>query len=67
LTDLSPLAAAPALRHLVVAAMPQLTADSFRCFVKHPRLQELWADTGRSRLNAQIKQMLPLVAREFGS
>jgi internalin A len=63
LTDLSPLAAAPALRRLVVAGMPQLTADSFRCFIQHPRLRELWAGTGRSRVNAQIKQMLPLIAR----
>jgi hypothetical protein len=67
LTDLSPLAVAPALRRLVVAAMPQLTADAFRCFLRHPRLQELWADTGRSRLNEQIREMLPLVARQFGS
>jgi hypothetical protein len=65
LTDLSPLAAAPALRRLVVAEMPQLTADSFRCFIRHPRLQELWADTGRLRLNAQVKQMLPLIVRAF--
>jgi internalin A len=65
LTDLSPLAAAPALRRLVVGDMRQLTADSFRCFIGHPRLQELWADTGRRKLNAQVKQMLPLVIRAF--
>ena len=61
LTDLSPLAAAPALR-LVVAAMPQLKAESFRCFIGHPRLEELWGHTGRSTVN-EIKRMLPLIAR----
>jgi len=65
LTDLSPVAAAPALRRLVVADMPQLTLDSFRCFIGHPRLEELWAATGRRRLNAQVKEMLPLVTRYF--
>jgi internalin A len=41
LTDLSPLAAAPALRRLSIVAMPQLTAESFRCFLGHPALREL--------------------------
>ncbi len=65
LTDLSSLAAAPALRRLVVAEMRQLTADSFRCFIGHPVLQELWADTGKRKLNAEVRQMLPLVVRAF--
>jgi hypothetical protein len=65
LTDLAPIAAAPALRRLVVAEMPQLTAESFRGFIGHPRLEELWADTGRRKLNAQVKEMLPLVVRRF--
>jgi hypothetical protein len=65
LTDLSPVAAAPALRRLVVADMPHLAADSFRCFIGHPRLEELWADTGRLKVNRQIKEMLPLVTRRF--
>ena len=63
LTDLLPVAAAPALRRLSVTGMPQLTAESFRCFVDHPRLQELWAYTGKRTVNEQIKRMLPLVAR----
>jgi hypothetical protein len=63
LTDLSPLAAAPALRRLCVTAMPQLEAESFRCFVGHPSLEELWAYTGKSSVNAEIKRMLPLIAR----
>ena len=63
LTDLSPLAAAPALRRLIIAAMPQLRAESFRVFIGHPRLEELWAHTGRSTVNQQIKRMLPLIAR----
>jgi hypothetical protein len=65
LADLAPIAAAPALRRLVVAAMPQLTIESFRCLIGHPRLEELWADTGRRRLNTQIREMLPLVVRRF--
>ena len=65
LTDLAPSAAAPALRRLVVAEMPQLRVESFRCFVGHPRLEELWAHTGKLKLNAQVKEMLPLVTRRF--
>jgi hypothetical protein len=65
LTDLAPIAAAPALRRLVVAEMPQLTIDSFRCLIGHPRLEELWADTGKRTLNRQVREMLPLVARRF--
>jgi hypothetical protein len=63
LTDLSPLAAAPALRRLSVAAMPQLEAESFRCFIGHPRLEELRAYTGKSTVNEQIRRMLPLITR----
>lgn len=66
LGDLSPLAAVPTLRRLVVAGMPQLTADSFRCLAGHPGLQELWLDTGRRRVDQAGKEMLPLVARSFG-
>jgi internalin A len=63
LADLSPLAAAPALRSLSVAGMPQLTAESFGCFIDHPRLEELWAYTGKSSVNEQVKRMFPLIAR----
>lgn len=63
LTDLSPVAAAPALRHLSVAAMPQLSAESFRCFLHHRSLQELWAYTGKSRVNDAVKRMFPGIAR----
>ena len=63
ITDLSPAAAAPALRRLSGTGMPQLTAESFRCFVDHRRLQELWAYTGKRSVNEQIKRMLPPVAR----
>ena len=65
LTDLSAIAAAPALRRLVVADMPQLTADSFRCLIGHQRLEELWAATGKRKVNAQIKEMLPQVTRFY--
>jgi hypothetical protein len=63
LTDLSPLSTAPELRRLAVAGMPQLTAESFRCFIGHPRLEELWAYTGKSTVNEQVKRMFPLIAR----
>jgi hypothetical protein len=63
LTDLSPIAAAPALRRLSITAMPQLSAESLRCFVGHPRLEELRAYTGKSTVNAQIKRMFPAIAR----
>jgi hypothetical protein len=63
LADLSPVAAAPALRKLSIAAMPQLTAESFRCLVGHPRLAELWAYTGRSRVNEEVKRMFAGIAR----
>ncbi len=63
LTDLSPIAAAPALRRLSVIAMPQLNAESLRCFIGHPRLEELWAYTGKSTVNEQIKRMFPTIAR----
>ena len=67
LVDLAPIAAAPALRRLVVAGMPQLSIESFRCFIGHPRLDELWPDTGRRSLNTQIREMLPLVTRRFSN
>jgi internalin A len=63
LTDLSPIAAAPALRPLSVGGIPRLTAESFRCFLGHPALKELWAYTGKSTVNEAIKQMLPGIAR----
>jgi hypothetical protein len=63
LTDLSPIAAAPALRRLSIAAMPQLSAESFRCLIGHPRLAELWAYTGRRAANDAVKQMFPGIAR----
>jgi len=63
LADLSPLAAAPTLRRLSVTSMPQLAAESFRCFIGHPRLEELWAYTGKSTVNEQVKRMFPHTAR----
>jgi internalin A len=63
LTDLSSVAAAPALRRLSVTDTPQLKAESFRCFIGHPRLEELWAYTGRSTTNDAVKRMFPSIAR----
>lgn len=62
LTDLSPIAGAPALRRLSAVGMPQLTAESFRCFLGHPSLQELWAHTGKKAVNEEIRRMFPLIA-----
>ena len=63
LTDLVAVATIPALRRLHVFDMPQLTAETFHCFVGHPRLAELWADTGRSRVNEAVKRMFAGIAR----
>ena len=63
LTDLSPVAAAPALRRLAIAGMPQLTTDSFRCLVGRARLEELWVGTGRHKVNEAVKAMFPGIAR----
>jgi len=63
LTDLSPIAAAPALRRLNVGAMPQLDADSVRCFVGHPSLDELHVGTGKRSTNEAVKRMFPGIAR----
>jgi internalin A len=63
LTDLSPIAAAPALQRLVVQSMPQLSAKDFCCFAGHPQLRELWAYIGKSRANEEIKRMFPGIAR----
>jgi hypothetical protein len=64
ITDLAPIAAAPALRRLVTTAMRQLTADSFRCLLGHPRLRELHAYTGKSTVNAAVRKMFPSIARD---
>jgi hypothetical protein len=63
LTDLSPVAAAPALRRLSIATMPQLSAESFRCLVGHPRLDELWVGTGKRKVNEAVKSMFGDIAR----
>jgi hypothetical protein len=63
LTGLAPVAAAPALRRLAVTAMPQLGAEAFRCLRGHPGLRDLWAYTGRQRVNDAVKLMFPGIAR----
>lgn len=65
LSDLSPVAAAPALHRLAVDDMRHLTADSFRCFIGHPRLRELLVETGKLSLDARIMDMLPGIARPW--
>jgi internalin A len=65
LADLSPLAAVSTLRRLSIGEMRHLTVDSFRCFLGHPALQELRIETGKIRLDDEVKRLLPLVARSF--
>jgi hypothetical protein len=61
--DLAPVAAAPALRRPAVTSMPQLGIDAFRCLLGHASLAELWAYTGRQRVNDAVKAMFPGIAR----
>lgn len=63
LTDLSRVAAAPALRRLSVFDMPQLTADAFDCFQGHPRLEDLWVETGKRKVDEAVKLAFPRIAR----
>ena len=65
LTDLSPIAAAPALRRLAVGDMRHLTPDNFRCFIGHPALRELLVETGKLSLDANIIEVLPGIARPW--
>jgi hypothetical protein len=43
--------------------MPQLTAERFRCVLGHPRLEELRADTGTTKVNEAVKRMFAGIAR----
>jgi hypothetical protein len=63
LTDLAAVAGIPGLRRLQVTAMPQLTVESFNCLVGHPSLAELWAQTGKSRVNEAVKRRFAGIAR----
>jgi internalin A len=63
LTDLRAVAAAPALRRLSITNMPQLSAAHFECLRGHPRLAELWAYTGRAKVNAAVERMFSGIAR----
>jgi len=59
LTDLSPVALAPSLRTLTVTSMPQLSAENFRCFLNHSKLERLHAYTGRAKVNEEVRRMFP--------
>lgn len=65
LVDISSVAAAPRLRRLVIAGMPQLDAAAFRCLVGHSSLEELrlWSSLGGQNLKKAVleavRQMLP--------
>jgi hypothetical protein len=63
LREIAGAAAAPALQRLAVTDAPALTAESFRCFLGHPTLRELWGYTGKARVNAEIKRLFPGIAR----
>src|SRR5205823_6618058 len=49
LREIAGVAAAPVLQRLAVTACPALTTESFRCFLGHPTLREIWGYTGRAR------------------
>jgi hypothetical protein len=63
LREIAGVAAAPALQRLAVSDAPGLTAESFRCFLGHPTLREIFGYIGKSRENAKIKQLFPDIAR----
>lgn len=69
LTDLSGVAAAPALKRLTVAGTPKLDAEAFRCLVGHPTLAELrvYPSLGGAGLKKPVleavKRLLPGVMR----
>ena len=62
ITDLTPIAAVPTLRRLLIGDMRQLTPDHFRCFLGHPKLEEICAYTGKISLNDAIVEMFPSIA-----
>lgn len=57
LQDLTPVAAALALRKLSVFTVPHLTAESFRCLVGHPTLADLEVETSRKRVDEAVKRL----------
>ena len=63
LQSLEAVAAAPALKRLSIANMPQLKPEDFACLLGHPQLEELWAFPGRKTVNAAVRAMFPRIAR----
>jgi hypothetical protein len=63
LQSLEAVAAAPALKRLSIADMPQLKPEDFICLQGHPTLEELWAFPGRKTVNAAVRAMFPGIAR----
>lgn len=63
LQSLEAVAAAPNLKRLSIADMPQLKPEDFACLQGHPQLEELWAFPGRKTVNAAVRAMFPGVAR----
>lgn len=70
LTDFSGVAAAPALKRLIVAGTPLLDVDAFRCLVGHPTLKELriYPSLGGAGLKKPVleavKRLLPGIMRD---
>ncbi|HEY3411709.1 MAG TPA: hypothetical protein VGM51_01485 [Armatimonadota bacterium] len=60
LTDLSPVADAPALEELFVFAGNQLKPDDFRPFLGHPTLKAAVIGLGSLRKNDQVREILSL-------
>jgi internalin A len=60
ITDLSAVAAAPALEELIVVSAPQLSPDDFKPFIGHPTLKKMCIGLGSQRKNEQVQDLLGL-------
>jgi len=59
LTDVCPIARAPALEEFSAVSMRHLKPQNFRCFLDHPTLRYLNAGFGSLRKNADVRAMFP--------
>ena len=56
--DLAPICSAPALRELVIEAMPQLEVGDFRALAACERLLGLWVEIGSKTKSREVYRML---------
>jgi hypothetical protein len=64
--DISPIAQAPALQELVVADMPQLQPEQFRCLETHPTLKAVRIGLGSKKKNETVNRILGLPGAPWG-